>query len=437
MRVFIYMALFFFSVSPAFNQSLPILSGSVKNASSGEPLPDVSVICVETGQGTTSDQAGNFAFDPGKEGPLQIKFSSIGYSAKTVEINFNKKEDTYHLHVLLEKAIIGLDEVTIEENREKRKIISPFPYAGNIEYREKLIEHAITDVGTFLRSSQNISGIRKGGTQIDPVLRGFKFSQLNVIINSGQKIEGGCPNRMDPATAHIEPEEISSIEVLKGPYALRYGPAFGGVINLRTIHSYPTDSNFIHIHALKSYESNWQGDKDYLSVAAGYRLGFIRISGGRKNYGNYKDGNGNEIRSSFVKNYYSLQAGIRPSKNQIFTIDYGESKGRDVLFPSLPMDERKDDTRLMSADYRWENTSGFVHFVGAKMYRSDVNHEMDNKERPFSDTVVAISKIKAINTGFRIETGMKILQGELRAGVDYEFIRKNGHRDKNMILQVP
>ncbi|MEZ5195165.1 MAG: hypothetical protein R2764_01805 [Bacteroidales bacterium] len=42
---------------------------------------------------------------------------------------------------------------------------------------------------------------------IDPVVRGFKYSQLNVQVDNGLKIEGGCPNRMDPATAHVEIED--------------------------------------------------------------------------------------------------------------------------------------------------------------------------------------------------------------------------------------
>ncbi|MEZ5195167.1 MAG: hypothetical protein R2764_01815 [Bacteroidales bacterium] len=61
------------------------------------------------------------------------------------------------------------------------------------------------------------------------------------------------------------------------------------------------------------------------------------------------------------------------------------------------MDEREDNTRLMSVDYSARNLSGFLNSVTAKIYNSDVNHQMDNKNRPFSDTVVAISDIHAIN----------------------------------------
>ena len=41
-----------------------------------------------------------------------------------------------------------------------------------------------------------------------------------------------CPNRMDPITTHIIPEEIEKIEIIKGPYSMRYGATFGGIINM-------------------------------------------------------------------------------------------------------------------------------------------------------------------------------------------------------------
>jgi iron complex outermembrane receptor protein len=46
-------------------------------------------------------------------------------------------------------------------------------------------------------------------------LRGMKAGQLNVQLDFGQKIEGGCPNRMDPASSHVDPNDLASVEILK------------------------------------------------------------------------------------------------------------------------------------------------------------------------------------------------------------------------------
>ena len=83
---------------------------------------------------------------------------------------------------------------------------------------DNLKSESTHDIGDYLRSVPNVSGIRKGGSAIDPVIRGFKFSQLNVVLDGGVKIENGCPNRMDPVTSHVEAEDISTIDVIKGPF---------------------------------------------------------------------------------------------------------------------------------------------------------------------------------------------------------------------------
>jgi len=76
----------------------------------------------------------------------------------------------------------------------------------------------LQDVGAFLRGIPNVNGIRKGALGIDPVIRGFKYSQLNVQVNGGTRIEGGCPNRMDPATAHVDLSDLKDINIIKGQY---------------------------------------------------------------------------------------------------------------------------------------------------------------------------------------------------------------------------
>ena len=45
----------------------------------------------------------------------------------------------------------------------------------------------VKDVGTAMRNIPNVNGIRKGGAVLDPVVRGFKYSQLNVQLNNYSK----------------------------------------------------------------------------------------------------------------------------------------------------------------------------------------------------------------------------------------------------------
>ncbi len=327
-------------------------------------------------------------------------------------------------------TVVSLQSVEIIDSQ-----ITEQAYPINDVKRDEIDVLPARDVGMLMRTIPNVNGVRKGGAVLDPVVRGFKYSQLNVQVNGGQKIEGGCPNRMDPATAHVDVDDIRSLEVIKGPFALRYGPNFGGVVNMKTIQPLPQREFKIHVGAMMGYESNWNGFKNRLSVDGGNDKVFFSLSGNLKKYGNYKDGNGNEVKSGFERSNYTAQLGASPFKNNYLILSYDQSYGKNVLFPALPMDEREDDTKLMSLGYKAVDISEKFTAISAKFYLSDVKHLMDNKERPFSDTVVAISDIHARNYGYRLDGSFDLGGNELSIGTDYEHILKDGTRTKTKILE--
>ena len=314
----------------------------------------------------------------------------------------------------------------------EKPLNEPFPIM-RLEIRSTE-EISLRDAGDFLRSVPNINGIRKGGVALDPVIRGFKFSQLNVQINNGQKIEGGCPNRMDNPASHVEMDDLTEIDVIKGPYALRYGPGFGGIINMKTLKPVQEKGFKVHAGALLGFETNWNGLKQRIYARGGNQQFYFYISGNHKDYGNYSDGNGNEVPSKFTRYNYNLQAGFTPVKDQQFLLAFENSYGRNVVFPALPMDEREDNTRLVSLDYKGRISKTF-HHLHFKVYLSNVHHIMDNKERPFSDTVVAVSDVKARNLGYSAEVGIQNGSSQLFVGTDLENIDKDGNRFKYFIMQ--
>lgn len=409
------------------------ISGIVWDESTRLPIENVDISIIGSSMVTKSNPSGTFGFSALNPGEYTLRFSHVSYQISEQFVQLRPREKK-SLEIYLNKDIKDLDEIVVEE-ASVQQAISKMPYVVTPFTSAQIHQSNAADVGEFLRSSKNINGIRKGGTQIDPVLRGFKFSQLNVLLNSGQKIEGGCPNRMDPATAHTELENISRIDVIKGPYLFRYGPSFGGVIDLQTQVQTYTSDNPIHVHAQQSWESNWNGNKEFVGITGNYKWVYYNISAGLKKYGNYKDGNDNIVDSEFSKYNMGGKLGFKLAEHHTLLLSYQDANGRDVRFPALPMDERKDDTQLSSIDYATEDLPGIIKYAKVKMYHSKVRHEMDNKYRPFSDTVVAVSVIDAINMGGRIEAMFDVNGASLVAGIDYEHISKNGDRTKSMILQ--
>jgi iron complex outermembrane recepter protein len=301
---------------------------------------------------------------------------------------------------------------------------------------------SLPDIGTILRNVAGVNGIRKGGASLDPVIRGFRFSQINVMADDGMKVEGGCPNRMDPVTSHLEPDDIESIEIIKGPYSLRYGTSFGGIIQLNTFKPKPSDKFEFHLKSHSSISSNPAGIGQYLLFYGGGKKLYFGVSGSYKKFNDYKTGNGDKVSSSFRKYNYSADLGYAPAKNQELLLSFHSNYGRDLMFPSLPMDERKDNTTLISADYHIKDLTLTIRKLDIKVYNSDVYHEMDNSHRaayssivpPYAGLMQAVSKVDASNTGGRIELDFVKGKHELLAGADFELARKDGGRLTRMIM---
>ncbi len=328
---------------------------------------------------------------------------------------------------------IVLGGVVITDTLVKRT-----PFVSTQVSKEIMQSVSTSDVGDYLRSIPNVAGIRKGGGAIDPVVRGFKFSQLNMVMDGGMKIENGCPNRMDPVSAHVEVEELSQINVVKGPYLLSYGPALGGVIDLQTEGPHPFTKFEIHGNAVFGYESNWDGAKEYFSLYGGNRKVYFRASGGYRMYGDYSsgkaDGETSSYKTSFTKYNYGAKAGWAITSEQSIMAAYSESHGRDVMFPALTMDEKSDDTRMMSLDYSARSISDVIEKVDVKVYRTNVNHLMDNSNRETWQAKQMVADVDAINTGGKAILGMKINNQNVSAGMDFENIYKDGVRIMTMLM---
>jgi len=427
----LFLIFFLLMVFICHGQKPALVQGFVIDESTKLPISDVEVILENLRIGTISESNGKFELEIKTQGKYFLVFKHIAYKNKRLKITISDKLTNVNLkNIFLFPKIENLNEVIVRD-----KISEEIPYLKITLGKKEIEEKQASGVGDFLRSVPNVSGIRKGGSGIDPVVRGFKFSQLNVLANDGLKIEGGCPNRMDPTSSHINIYDINKIEIIKGPFALRYGPSFGGVINMKTLQPQPFKKFSLKLNAMKGFESNYDGTSERIAIKGGNKKFYFIVSGNKKEYRNYTDGNGEKVKSEFEKYDYSIGVGAKITKKQEIKLYLNNSFGRNVLFPALPMDERSDDTRLLSANYNILELSENIKNIKLKIYNSDVKHIMDNKNRPFSDTVVAISSIHAIKSGYRAEVEMEIGKIKLFAGSDFENTLKDGDRKKYLIKQ--
>jgi len=302
----------------------------------------------------------------------------------------------------------------------------------DIPVQEKL-EH---DAGQLLEQMTSVSVIRKSGAYgFDPVLRGFKYDQLNLVIDGTQTASAACPNRMDPASSQIPINMISTVEVMKGPFSLRYGNAFGGTINFKSSTPQFSEKTKPAGRLGTSYESN--GNIFRTEGVAGMTSNKtdLKFFGSLSQGNDYKDGDGLEIPSDFNRLNWGGKFGFKLSDKQNLGVLVTNNRAKNVDFPALPMDLREDNTWMVNASHSAYFYGKALSTWNSTVYFTRVNHLMDNLDKVISPrTVDASTGAETSNYGGRTEMRFDFKTGYLFSGLDYRMEAAEGERSRYMLM---
>lgn len=400
-----------------------VLRGVVVDNHDKKPVANAVVYIPEFKISGYTDENGIFEFVNLSPGKIYLQVIRLGYHEYSREVNLTD-EKVVNLDIKLKQHPLQAEEILVTSTPYCLipQTAIPAPDIG---------ERYPKDIGVFLREYSEFGGIRKGGYATDPVMRGFKYDQLNVQYDGGVRVSCACPNRMDPITTHVPAEDLEKIEIIKGPYSVRFGQNIGGVINLVMKRPEPSEILKIQGTVEGGYESNGDGSRGRVGLSALGPFYSFYFSGATKDMGDYKNGSGVVVPSSYRVNDYSLKAGLFPFGNHHFQLSWRQSFARDVLHAGLPMDTKEDNTTLWSIDYNVRNLNSKLFSVTAKFYISDLNHIMDNLRRPNSSMVQAVSTVSSKSLGGKLELGTSFLMNSLwYFGADLYRIEKNGSRDR-------
>ncbi len=331
--------------------------------------------------------------------------------------------------------VVKIGEVLVADSLQENK--------NTINFDEK--SKAPKSISEAMTGVPGLTTAKRSGFSEEAVIASFKTDQINTVKDNGQKASTSCANRMDPITTRITPEQLQKIEIITGPYDLRYGQVLGGVVRLISSEPLYYDTWKVHGRAMMQYNSNGNGLQGGYQINTGNKnLAFSTFATYRK-FSNYKSGSkssdtihsNQEIASALETFNAGAKLGYLIHKNHSIVADWSTSQARDVLHAGLPMDANHDKGHMASLTYRFSPKSRWIKQIELNMYGAGEDHLMSNALRPNATIMLADAQVYSENFGGKLEWTSDIKSNlKLFMGADYQYEHKDGKRLVEMYKNV-
>ena len=241
-------SLFLISTVFIFPQSGKI-SGTVKDASTKEPLPFVNVIVEGTSTGAASNMDGEYFILNIPPGTYSIKASAIGYNSVTVK-NINVASNfTTNLDFELTSTSIELQQDVVVV-AEKPLIQKDLTASTSVVGDDMISQLPVTEISDVLQLQAGV--VSSGG---DLHIRGGRKGQIAFQID-------GVPvtDSYDGSTViDVAADAVQELQVISGAFNAEYGQAMSGIVNIVT----KDGDNTFHGN-FTSYVGDYVSNKDKL-----------------------------------------------------------------------------------------------------------------------------------------------------------------------------
>lgn len=297
------------------------ITGHVIEKGTENSLPYAAVLIVETGQGTVSDENGEFKFKKIPAGKYTLKVQLLGYETQMKNVTVSK-DFTVDIHFLMSDESIMTDEVVVSANRNEtsRKVA---PVVVNV-MNAKLFESVNS---TDLAKSLNYqSGLRVenncqncGFPQVR--INGLEGPYSQILINSRPVVSALSGVY---GLEQIPVNMIERVEVVRGGGSALFGAnAVGGTINIIT--KDPVNNSF----QISSTMSNMNGKvwEQYMGANASlvskdntYGIALYESYRNRNPYD--ADGDGFSELGKLNMNTFGLRTYYRPTQFSRISLEY-------------------------------------------------------------------------------------------------------------------
>lgn len=308
------------SVVPVAAQEGGKVEGTAVDKVTNEALVGANVVVVGTNLGASTSQEGRFSIGSIPPGNHQLRVSFIGYRTEQRSISVQTGE-TLTLEFALESRPLELDEIRIEAIRERAErpisidVVSEKEITGSRHAGAYDIFKDTPGVHVMQGHSIGFGLANKGAGRI--LIRGLgRRAGGDLRVRGIQILVDGMP---DFSQMHGHPfpdvhavDNISKMEIIKGPASVRYGNAMAGAILLTT----KTPERGVSYH-LKSSAGSYATTENVGRLGYGGEKGFFQISGNARHTDGHRDDADDELTgfNGSVKAGYELSEHFKVSVN--------------------------------------------------------------------------------------------------------------------------
>lgn len=298
-----------------------MISGHVIEKETEEDIPYATILIVGSGQGTVSNEAGQFQFKNLEEGTYRLRVSAVGYRTLEKSIVVGR-EYMAVVHFPLEEEAVMVDEVVVSASRTEVSRRDA-PVVVNI-LSPKLFE---TVNSTDLAKTLNFqSGLRVenncqncGFPQVR--INGLDGPYSQILINSRPIISALSGVY---GLEQIPTNMIDRVEVVRGGGSALFGAnAVGGTINIIT--KDPIDNSFQVSSTMsnlggKSWEQYMGANVSLVAKDNSYGIALYQSYRNRNPYDH--DGDSFSELGKLNMNTFGLRGYYRPSQSSRLNIEY-------------------------------------------------------------------------------------------------------------------
>ena len=210
------------------------LFGTIKDASSSDPLIGAFVIIEGTSFGVATDIDGKFSINNIPTGDYILKVSYIGYDNKELTLSL-KADEKRKIEVLLNYSgvLLGAIEVTAQAKGQISAINNQLNSKSikNVISSERIQELPDANAAETISRLPGVSVQRVGGEGNKVVVRGLSPKYTKVMIEGVSLASSGADRSSDISI--VSPYSLDGIELMKAVTADKDADFIGGSINFK------------------------------------------------------------------------------------------------------------------------------------------------------------------------------------------------------------